>query len=99
MFVVTGSDVQINNIVITFGNNEKLELPTSVVFKEGTHTAPMDLPGKLRKIKTVDFAYANLPGGGRASVEVRGRTKPNAAPPPPPPPPPALGPQVRDHRR
>jgi hypothetical protein len=106
MFVVTGSDVQLNNIVITLGNGEKFEMPNSVTFKEGTRTAPVDIPGKLRKIKSVDFAYANLPGGGRASIEVWGRAKPQPqpvpattqAPPPPPPPPPAAPPVVRDHR-
>jgi hypothetical protein len=100
-FVVLGSDVLINNITVTFGNGEKLSLPNSVAFKEGTRTAPLDLPGKLRKIRSIEFAYANLLGGGRATVEVWGRAKPNAtaATPPPPPPPPAPGPEVRDHRR
>ena len=114
MFVVTGSDVQLNGIVITFGNGEKFEMPSAVMFKEGTRTAPIDIPGKLRKIRSVDFAYANLPGGGRASIEVWGRAKPGTgpqpvpattpAPPPPPkpgtppPPPPPAPPTVRDHR-
>ncbi len=91
MFVVAGSDVELKNIVITLGNGEKFEMPASVVFKEGTRTAPIDIPGKLRKIKTVDFAYANLPGGGRANLEVWGRAKaasatqaPTQAPPPAP---------------
>src|ERR1043165_7484480 len=70
MFVVPGSDVQLNNITITLGNKEKFNMPGSVVFKEGTRTSPIDIPGKVRMIKSVDFAYANLPGGGRAQVEV-----------------------------
>ena len=114
MFVVTGSDVQLNNIVINLGNGEKFEMPTSVIFKEGTRTAPVDIPGKLRKIKSVEFAYANLPGGGRASIEVWARAKreptvprptgPTTPAPPPPAPPPAQAPPppppptVRDHR-
>jgi len=97
MFVVAGSDVELKNIVITLGNGEKFEMPASVVFKEGTRTAPIDIPGKLRKIKTVDFAYANLPGGGRANLEVWGRAKAASAPPPPPtqgpPPAPTQAPQ------
>jgi hypothetical protein len=111
MFVVAGSDVEVTNITVTFGNNEKLELPAKVVFKEGTRTAPLDLPGKLRKIKTVQFAYANLPGGGRAALEVWARAKPglppNGNPGPLPPsnpadqrkvPNPTAPPIVRDHR-
>ncbi|HEY5945365.1 MAG TPA: hypothetical protein VIV40_07735 [Kofleriaceae bacterium] len=106
MFVVTGSDVQLSNITITLGNGEKFEMPTSVTFKEGTRTAPVDIPGALRKIRSVEFAYANLPGGGRASVEVWARAKPQPRPPqpvppattPPPAPPPAPPPVIRDHR-
>jgi len=75
MFVVAGSDVELRNVTITLGNNEKYSLPSSVVFKEGTRTSPIDIPGKLRKIKSIDFAYANLPGGGRATVEVWARKK------------------------
>ena len=75
MFVVAGSDVELKNIVINLGNGEKFEMPTSVIFKEGTRTAPIDIPGKLRKIKSIDFAYANLPGGGRAQLEVWARAK------------------------
>lgn len=75
MFVVGGSDVELRNVTITLGNNEKYTLPANVVFKEGTRTSPIDIPGKQRKIKSIDFAYANLPGGGRASIEVWARKK------------------------
>jgi hypothetical protein len=75
MFVVAGSDVELKNITINLGNGEKFAMPTSVIFREGTRTAPIDIPGKLRKIKSVDFAYANLPGGGRAQVEIWARAK------------------------
>ncbi len=85
MFVVAGSDVELRNVVITLGNGEKFEMPTSVVFKEGTRTSPIDIPGQIRKIKSIDFAYANLPGGGRAVVEVwaRARTTPRSGAPMP----------------
>lgn len=94
MFVVAGSDVELRNVVIVLGNGEKFEMPANVVFKEGTRTAPIDIPGKLRKIKTIDFAYANLPGGGRAQLEVWGRAKSQPATPPPttPMPPPGTPP-------
>jgi len=84
MFVVAGSDVELRNVVIVLGNGEKFEMPANVIFKEGTRTAPIDIPGKLRKIKSIDFAYANLPGGGRAQLEVWGRAKAQPATPPPP---------------
>jgi hypothetical protein len=82
MFVVAGSDVALNNITIKLGNGEKFDLPGPVVFKEGTRTSPVDIPGKVRKIKSIDFAYANLPGGGRAQVEVWARKKGTGAPMP-----------------
>lgn len=75
MFVVTGSDVKLDKVMIALGNNEKFEAESNVTFKEGARTSPIDIPGKLRKIKSVDFAYSNLPGGGRATVEVWGRAK------------------------
>jgi hypothetical protein len=109
-FAVSGSDVQLNSIVVTFGNGEKYEMNNPVVFKEGTRTAPVNLPGAVRKVRSIEFAYQNLPGGGRASVEVWGKKAqpaPQPMPPapnppptqqPPPPPPPPAGPTVRDHR-
>jgi hypothetical protein len=105
MFVVAGSDVELRNVVITLGNGERFEMPSTVIFREGTRTAPIDIPGKVRKIKTVDFTYANLPGGGRAQIEVwaRLRRTQDVAPvqqqQPPPGPPPGPPPPVRDHRR
>lgn len=74
-FAVSGSDVAVTQIVVTFGNGQKLTLDDRIVFAEGTRTRPIDLPGKLRKIRSIEFAYANLPGGGRATVEVWGRSK------------------------
>ena len=47
----------------------------------------LDFPGDERTIKYIDFKYRNLPGGGRAKVEVWGfRTDaPTAQPPTPSP--------------
>jgi len=78
MFVVTGSDVKLDRVIVTLGNNEKFETESGHTFKEGARIAPIDIPGKLRRLRSVDFAYTNLPGGGRASVEVWARAKPGA---------------------
>jgi hypothetical protein len=43
------------------------------MFKDTSRTLPVDIPGKLRRIKFVDVKYANLPGGGRAYLEVWAR--------------------------
>lgn len=105
MFVVAGSDLALNGIVVTFGNGETYNMQGSATFKEGARTAPVDLPGALRKVKSIDFSYGNLPGGGQAEVQVWGRIKPGAEPQPQPPsggrPPPQQpgGPVIRDKRR
>jgi hypothetical protein len=70
MFVAGGSDVEIFDAVVTFTNGEKFAATWRTLFREGTRTAPIDLPGRQRGIESIDFRYGNLPGGGRASVEV-----------------------------
>jgi hypothetical protein len=89
MFVVSGSDLELHDITIRFGNNETYSIPGRVVFKEGSRTNPIDLPGTLRNIKWIDFAYGNVPGGGRAVLEVWARQKvvPTPRPRDPTPPP------------
>ena len=39
--------------------------------REGTRTRVIDLPGDDRVIKVIKFKYRNLPGGGKAKVQVR----------------------------
>ena len=97
MFVVAGSDLELFDITVRFGNNETYSMPGRVVFKEGSRTNPIDLPGTLRNIKSIDFAYGNTPGSGRASLEVWARQKvvPTPRPRDPTPPPPRPAPQPR----
>jgi hypothetical protein len=74
MFVVSGSDVEIYDAVVTFTNGEKFATTERTLFREGTRTSPIDLPGRVRGIESIDFRYGNLAGGGRASVEVWARS-------------------------
>lgn len=74
-FVATGSDLELYDVVVTFGNNERFSPPTKLVFKEGSRSRAIDLPGKKRKIRTVELRYGNLPGGGAASLEIWGRAR------------------------
>jgi hypothetical protein len=41
-------------------------------FAPNTKTRVIDLPGGARVIRRVEFRYGNLPGGGRAQVELWG---------------------------
>ncbi len=70
--VVHDSDLEMYDIVIKFANGEKMSPSTRLVFKEGSRTAVIDLPGEKRYIKKIEFLYGNLPGGGAAKVEVFG---------------------------
>lgn len=70
--VVEHSDVEIFDVVVVFGNGETFSPGTRLVFGQGTTSRVIDLPGALRHIERIEFRYGNLPGGGRAQVEVWG---------------------------
>jgi hypothetical protein len=104
MMVVYDSDVALDDFTITFENGKKFTPNVKHNFKEGARTRAIDLPGNTRWIRSIDLTYSNLPGGGRARVEIYGRNNPNnvattppapapgPAPAPPPPPGPAPAP-------
>jgi hypothetical protein len=80
---VENSDLELLDLEITFGNNERLHPSVKHFFKEGARTRVIDLPGDERTIKSIDLKYRNLPGGGRARVEVWGWKAGDAARPAP----------------
>ena len=59
--------------MITFGDGEKFEPHTKLVFGPDSTTRMIDLPGDLRVIRHVDFFMHNLPGEGKAKIEVWAR--------------------------
>jgi len=73
MIVVERAPVEIYDLVITFGNGERYEPRTRMVFGRDTTSRTLDLPGDARIIKRVDFRYGNLVAGGHAKVELWGR--------------------------
>jgi len=83
--VVEKSDLELLDFEITFGNGEKFHPETHHFFKEGARTRVIDLPGDERTIKSISLKYKNLPGGGRAKVEVWAWKAEAAAPPAPAP--------------
>jgi hypothetical protein len=90
--VVEDSDLEMVDFTVNFGKGEAWHPPVSHYFREGQRTRLLEFPESAwgntsRSIKTISFAYRNLPGGGRARVQVWGfRTSQatTAAPPPPP---------------
>ncbi len=68
--VVLDSDLEVVDATIKFGRGKPLTLEVKQFFKENTRTRVIDLPGDERVIKWIEFSYRNLPGGGRAKVQV-----------------------------
>ncbi|HEX4422046.1 MAG TPA: hypothetical protein VH165_29240 [Kofleriaceae bacterium] len=69
---VEKSELELLDFEITFGNNEHFHPEVRHVFREGTRTRVIDLPGDERTIKNINLKYKNVPGGGHARVEVWG---------------------------
>ena len=67
------SDLEIIDFEIKFGNGERFQPELHHFFKEGARTRVIDFPGDERTIKFIDFRYRNLPGGGKAKVQVWAR--------------------------
>jgi hypothetical protein len=91
--VVHDSDLELDDFVVVFGNGERFSPKLRHAFREGQRTRAIDLPGDDRRIQSIELAYKNLPGGGKARVEIWGKDtgkpkppKPQPAPAPPPPP-------------
>ena len=70
--VVEHSALEMFDVVVVFGDGSVFSPPMRMVFGQGTTSRVIDLPGGARVIRRVEFRYANLPGGGRAQVELWG---------------------------
>jgi hypothetical protein len=70
MIVVEHSALEMFDVVFTFGDGTRFEPSTRHVFSANTRSHVIDLPGNERIIRTVEFRYGNLPGGGRAQAEL-----------------------------
>jgi hypothetical protein len=95
MLVVEDSDLRLDDIIIQYDNGRKHSPRVQHEFREGSRTRAIDLRGEARVIRDIELRYGNVPGGGRATVQVWGRDtggEVSRAPSTPPPP------VVRDHR-
>jgi hypothetical protein len=73
MIVVERAPVEVFDLVVTFGNGERYEPHTRLVFGRDTTSRNLDLPGGARVIQRVDFRYGNLVAGAQAKVELWAR--------------------------
>ncbi len=70
---VDGSALEMRNVVVHFGDGSSFSPDTRLVFDGSSRSRQIDLPGDDRRITRIDFAYGNLPGGGRAHVRAFGQ--------------------------
>jgi hypothetical protein len=73
MLVVENAPVQMDRVVITFGDGQRQEIPTRIEFGPNSTTREIPLEGGARVIRRVDFVFNNFPGNGQAKVELWGR--------------------------
>jgi hypothetical protein len=73
MIVVEHSALEMHDVIVHFGDGSSFSPPTRHVFAANTRSHVIDLPGARRNIRSVEFRYGNLPGGGRAQAELWGQ--------------------------
>ena len=70
MIVVEHSALEMYDVEVHFADGTVFSPPTRHVFAANTRSHVIDLPGSRRSIRSVEFRYGNLPGGGRAQAEL-----------------------------
>ncbi len=72
MFVRKG-DVVVYDIVVTFANGKRYSPKVRLKFAENSRSRDIDLPGKKRRIKKIEFVYKSKKKNGKARVHVLGK--------------------------
>jgi len=70
---VEGGNLEMFNIMITFGNGETFSPATRLIFNAGATSRVIDLPGEARIIRRIDFFYRSVSGPRVATVHVYAR--------------------------
>jgi hypothetical protein len=73
MLVVENAPVEMYDVVVTFGDGQEYRPGTRLTFGPDSTTREIALPGGVRAIRRVDFVFGNIPGEGKAKVELWGR--------------------------
>ena len=82
---VDRGDLEMYDIVVTFGDDSKFSPQTRFVFDQNTNSRTIDLPGDARFIRKVEFLYRSKLRKGHATLTLWGRHAGLPAAPPPPP--------------
>jgi hypothetical protein len=72
-FRIADAPLEMDDIIITFGDGEQFRPGTRLIFNEGSRTRDIPLPGGARVLRRVDFFMHNIPGDGHAHVELLAR--------------------------
>ncbi|KAF0245262.1 MAG: hypothetical protein FD180_1809 [Planctomycetota bacterium] len=72
---VENGDLEIFDVVVTFGNGETQSPKTRLYFDDNNRTRLIDLPGKDRFVKKIEFYYKSVKAtkDGRATINVYGK--------------------------
>lgn len=74
-FEVKNGDLVMDKVKITFGDGDTFEPDTKVEFKEGSRSRDIDLPGKSRVIKRVEFICRSEKKHEPATLVLYGKEK------------------------
>lgn len=74
-FDVEKNDLEMLQVTVTFGNGKTETVPVRHVFKEGSRSRVIDLPGQKRIIRRITFFYRTVGSlvEGRALIKVYGQ--------------------------
>ena len=67
---VKSGDLDMFNVRITFGDGQVFSPETRFHFGDDTRSRVIDLPGEARIIRSVEFSYKSVRGGGEGRAEV-----------------------------
>jgi hypothetical protein len=70
---VEGGNLEMYDVRIVFGDGQSFSPDTRFVFREGSWSRTIDLPGGARVIRRIEFLYRSELKRGRATVRVYGR--------------------------
>ncbi|MCC6575553.1 MAG: hypothetical protein IT462_17375 [Planctomycetes bacterium] len=71
---VENGELEFYDIKVTFGNGDTHSPDVRLHFKDDTRTRDIDLPGKARVIKKIEFKYKSTKGAeGKATVNLYGK--------------------------
>jgi hypothetical protein len=72
-FKVEQSPLELYDMVVTFDDGSTYEPKVRQTFGKDTVSRAIDLPGRTRRVKKVDFQYRNTESNRRAQVELWAR--------------------------